>query len=190
MKNINRRIRVILDMDDVLACYVDKVIEEYNKKCNTAYTIEDCTQWDLVGLFGTDIKDCLYREGFFEELEVKNHADKYIKQLVECGRYDVFIATACIPEAYMEKIKWLRKYMPWFDEKRLIPIVEKTAIWGDIIIDDKIENAREYKKMYGRALLYDMAHNRKAKDLDRIYDLENIVDVLDAIFYKDKEYVV
>ena len=66
MKSVNRRIRVILDMDDVLACYVDKVIEEYNKKCNTSYTIEDCTQWDLVGLFGTDIKDCLYKEGFLK----------------------------------------------------------------------------------------------------------------------------
>lgn len=183
--NSIRRPRVIFDMDDVIVEYIESVLEDYNKDKNTNYKIKDCTTWTLSDIFGKDILNYLNTKGRFENLKIKRKSTVYIKEIIDSNRYDVFIVTACKPEAYLEKLKWLKTYMPYFNENRLIPATEKSSVWGDVIIDDKADNIIKYIDIMPNAigLLYNMPHNKDCKNLKRIYSLKNILDVLDDIFY-------
>lgn len=187
--NVNRKPRIILDMDDVIVEYIESVLEDYNNEKSTNYTINNCTTWTLSDILGKDVINYLNSKGRFNDLKIKNNADIYIKELIDSNRYDVFIVTACKPDAYIEKINWLNKYMPFFDKNRLIPATEKSAVWGDVIIDDKIDNVVEFTNTMPSSIgiLYDMPHNVSCEKFKRVYSLKNLLYVLDNIFYEELE---
>lgn len=175
--------RILFDMDDVLVEYIESVIEDYNKDFGTNYTIKDCTEWELKKIFGDKILYYLNTEGRFRYLDIKKNADKVMKEIIDTNRYDVFIVTACKPSAFEEKVEWLKEFMPFFDTRRIIPAIEKTAVWGDILIDDKIENLEQFEELIGKGIVFDMPHNQHSNQFERIYNLEELLPILDNIFY-------
>lgn len=177
--------RILFDMDDVLVEYIESVIGDYNKDFDTNYTIKDCTKWELKEVFGDKILDYLNTEGRYRYLDIKKNSDKVIKEIIDTNRYDVFIVTACEPSAYEEKVEWLKEFMPFFDTKRIIPAVEKTAIWGDILVDDKIENLEQFEELIGTGIVFDMPHNQYSNQFKRIYNLEELLPILDKMFYPE-----
>lgn len=188
---LGRKPRIVLDMDDVIVDYVGTILKEYNQQYNTNYTINDCTEWHLENIFGTAINDYIYFQGRFDDLPIKNNSVKYIKDIIESNRYDVFIVTASPPQGFIEKYNWVKKYMPFFNLNRLIPCSEKSAIWTDVIVDDKYSNVVEVinktpleTPTFG--FVYDMPHNRADESLSnckRIKDLSNLLGYLDELFY-------
>lgn len=178
-----RKPRVIFDMDDVIFDFLQSVLDDYNKDHGTHYTLEDCTKWNLSEIFGNEINKYIYKPGRFLNLKVKNNAAQYIKDLIDTNRYDVFIVTACPHEFFIEKSISLENTLPFFNKDRLIPTSEKTAIWGDVIIDDKVDNVKAFDELIGEGILYDMPHNRGNYPYKRISSLKNIIKILDEMFY-------
>lgn len=184
---INRKPRIIIDMDDVIVDYIGILIQDFNVKYGTSYSIEDCTSWYLEDIFGENINEFIYFTGRFNDLPIKNNAVSHIKNIIDSGRYDVFIVTACKPQGFMEKYNWVKKYMPFFIKDRLIPCSEKSAIWGDVIVDDKIANIDDFVKNSPlkevNGIVVDMPHNRMDNTYIRIKDLSNLLNILDDIYY-------
>lgn len=190
---LKRRPRVVFDMDDVIVDYVGTIVEEFNEDNGTNYTVEDCKEWKLEKIFGQAINDYIYFNGRFDDLPIKNNSVTYINKLIESGRYDIFIVSACPPQGFIEKYNWIKKYMPLFNLNRLIPCCEKSAIWCDCIVDDKLDNIKELITnpiINTIGFIYDMPHNRvdddlfkKENNVYRIKDLSNMLNDLDNIYY-------
>lgn len=182
----NRKKRVLLDMDDVIVDFMGDVIVDYNKDHSSIpLRLDDCICWNLESILGPIIFKYIYKKGRFLNLKIKNNSTIYIKELIDSGRYDVFIVTACPHKYFLEKSIWLDKYMPYFDKERVICTAEKTAIWGDVLIDDKLDNIKSFTELIGEGILMDMPHNRNCNDFKRIYSLENILEILDEMFYPE-----
>lgn len=190
---LKRKPRIVFDMDDVIVDYVGTIVKEFNEDHLTQYTIEDCTEWKLESVFGQAINDYIYFEGRFDDLPIKKDSVKYIEELINSDRYDVFIVSACPPQGFIEKYNWLKKYMPFFNLNRLIPCSEKSAIWCDCIVDDKLDNIEELitnPVINTIGFIYDMPHNRndenaitKKENTIRINDLSDLMKRLDDIYY-------
>ncbi len=168
-----RKPRILFDMDDVLADLVGEIINRFNIRTSQNRSVEECTSWYMENIFGREIMDILLEKNLFKELQVKNDAVEVMERLIESDRYDIFIVTACTPEAYKEKLDWLTEYMPFIPQHRVIPCCEKSAIWGDLLIDDRLKNLYDYEKI-GDCVVYDMPHNRNDNKFHRVYCLKDV----------------
>lgn len=186
----NNRPRILFDMDDVITNFLGSVIDIYNKRKGTSFSIEEVRSWDLSENFDEDIFQIFREDGFFLQLEEKNESTKVVRDLIESTRYDIFIITAC-NSAYelVEKVEWMRKFIPDFNLDRLISCKEKSIIRGDLIVDDKIDNLIECSP-FMECILYDMPHNRECTSFQRIRNLQELLPILEEKFYsscKDEE---
>lgn len=180
-----RKPRILFDMDDVLADFVGEIIRRFNIKTSQNRSVEECTSWYMENIFGQEIMNIIREDGLFEELNVKNDAVEVMQRLIKGGKYDIFIVTASTPEAYKEKMNWLKKFMPFFPQHRVIPCCEKSAIWGDLLIDDRLKNLYDYEKI-GDCIVYDMPHNRKDNTFHRVYCLKDVEEYIENKLQNEK----
>ncbi len=170
-------------MDDVITNFLDSVIDLYNERKGTAFSVEEVRTWDLSGPFDADIFEIFQEEGFFLQLEEKNNSTAVLKSLIESTRYDVYIITACnSAKELVEKTQWMERFLPSFNQARIIACKEKHIIRGDIIIDDKIDNLIACAP-FMECILYDMPHNQECVDFHRIHNLQELVPILEQKFY-------
>ena len=186
----NNRVRVLLDMDDVITACLRSVVKEFNEKHGTNFNPANCEAWDLTKTFGCSLESLMeiFRTpGFFENLEPKRGAIGAIRELIKSTKYDLFIITATSDEdgsEYVEKLNWLEKYLPEFNKKRLIACSEKSIIRGDVIIDDKVENLDECAP-FMQCVLMDSPTNQDCDKYIRIKRLKELPELLDTMFYND-----
>lgn len=179
----NNRPRVLFDMDDVITNFLGSVIDIYNARKGTNFTVEQVRSWDLSEDFDDDIFSIFKEDGFFLQLKEKNGSTKVLKDLIESTRYDIYVITACNSvHELLEKVEWFQNFIPNFNLDRLISCKEKYIIRGDIIIDDKIDNLIECKP-FMECILYDMPHNRNCHEFTRIHNLQELLPILEEKFY-------
>lgn len=175
-------IKVILDMDDVVNQFLDYLLEVYNKKYDKNVKLNDITSWDLTKneAVRPSIIKLFKKRGFFLSVPEKRGAIEVIKKLMDDGRYDIYIVTACgTVNEYKEKIEWMENYLPEFNKSHIIMCTEKNLIRGDVIVDDKVQNLDECAPYYKKCILYDMPHNRYTHKYDRILTLKELPDILE-----------
>lgn len=117
---------------------------------------------DMDGTLARFYKDenCLrrmYERGYFENLLPYEKLVNDIRNLIKCGR-NVYILSKCVDTPYcaVEKIAWLKKYLPEINPEKIILIgdemtkVEKVKQLGfaddvNILIDDYGKNLTEWE---------------------------------------------
>jgi len=86
--------------------------------------------------------------GFFLNLKPFDDALEAFRKLSLNEKFDIYIlSTASWTNAYAwaEKVFWVKKHLPDFEEKRLILTHNKQLNRGDFLIDDREENgAKEF----------------------------------------------
>lgn len=175
--------RILVDQDDVLALFVHGVVQKFNARYGTNFTIEDCNQWNLENVFGPKVWDLVKEEGFFWNLEPVPGALEVFKRLYTSGRYDMYIVTASEPHAYVEKIQWLEYYMPFFSiDKHFISCKSKDAVWGDVLLDDGMHNIEAFHGI-GESIVFDRPHNRHLIGFKRIYNWYEFEQYIENKFY-------
>lgn len=188
----NNRPIVLLDMDDVITDLLSSIIIECNKKFKQDLSVDDCTEWDLEKVYNVDKKNILKifnAKNFFTKLEPKTHSINIIKKLIKSNKYDVYIITAtCDTDGseLAQKIKWLNKYLPEFNTKRIIACSDKYIIRGDVIIDDRIQNL-ELCEPYMHCILMDSPTNKDCNKYIRIKSLKELPDILEKMFYNNED---
>lgn len=87
--------------------------------------------------------------GVFRDPPPYKGAIDAINKLVECGKYDLFIATAAPwgnPCASTDKRFWIEKHFGQLFHKKMIVTHRKDLLMGDYLIDDRTANgAGEFK---------------------------------------------
>jgi 5'(3')-deoxyribonucleotidase len=173
-----RRPRIAVDMDDVIAHTIDRFAEIYRKNHQIELNSEI--------LYGKEIRDVLPPElrptisryvnepGFFRHITVMPGSQEVLKAL--SGRYDVYIVSAAMEfkNSLIDKFEWLAEHFPFIPWTHIIFCGHK-IVNVDIIIDDRIRN---FVGFDGRKLLYSSSHNMLVEGYERVNNWQEVADKL------------
>ncbi len=154
-----RRLRIAIDMDEVMADALAEHLRRYNAAYGTSMTATE--------LSGRHLEQCIppaHRQAveamldasFFEELAVLPDCQEVVRELA--NRYEVFIASAAmdVPCSFDAKYRWLQRHFPFIPPSHIVFCGDKTIVDADYLIDDR---ARHFTKFRGEALLFSAPHN-------------------------------
>jgi 5'-nucleotidase len=157
-------------MDQILADWVGRILEWWNEDHpkDKPVTKEDVKSWDMTDVLkGGEghyfIRSCMRYPEFYRDLEPIPGAIEGVKELVDKG-HDVVIATAMpssAPIAFVGKMEWLRRNMPFFPTQNLIAIKRKELLEGDVLFDDGLHNIEAWDQAGKQAVVLDCPWNRK-----------------------------
>lgn len=177
----NKNFRILIDMDDVITCYLEDVVREYNRIYGTSHSIEEITSWEIPSSFEYGLFSVHKQTDVLTTITPKLDSIEYINKWIDEG-YGVFIVSDCCncADLYGEKLEWLKTYIPKFDLSHFIPCKEKYVISGDVLIDDNLDNLEKWSlhNPYGMDLLMTAQHNKKIQDERRIYSFEEADDLI------------
>jgi 5'(3')-deoxyribonucleotidase/uncharacterized protein with PQ loop repeat len=132
-----QRLRIAVDMDEVIADSFSKHLRDYNEQTGAGLTGEMITQHGLRPLIPEEHKETFNRvpfaDGFFADLEVIDGSKAALEQLSE--RHDVFITSAAmdVPTSFDAKFKWLEKHFPFIPPARIVFCGDKHIINADVL---------------------------------------------------------
>jgi 5'(3')-deoxyribonucleotidase len=165
-------VKIIVDQDEVLAQFVDKVLRRWNAINGTNFTRDQVTCWRMEEILGVDtlgrsaeglIDEWMCEPGFFEDLDPVPGAIDGFNALRKLG-HDVVVATS-IPEiainAFDGKRRWMRKRFPDWSMKNFIACSRKGFLEAEHIIDDGDHNIKDWTAA-GRqgAIIFDAPWNQ------------------------------
>lgn len=166
--------RILIDMDSILADLLDPWLSTWNKEhSGQGLTVADVHSFDLHKCLSyphensLSIYEIITRPGFFEKLQPLPGAIASVEKLMlnnEC----YIASTADTSHSYMEKIKWLKKYLPAFTKKQIFLTGAKHMIQADVLIDDSPANATAYRNAWpdSQILTIKYPYNAECKAYD------------------------
>lgn len=179
--------RILFDLDDTITDFLDELVYRYNRKYGTNFTKEHCYKWELNEIFENNILELIDEEDFFNHIKPKKGAVEYMEKWISEDKYDIFVVTSCLkPENYVKKVEWFKSFMPFFPIGRVIPLTEKSAVWGDVLVDDRPKNLEDWHKnsrgLIKYCLLFDAPHNRGCEDFMRVHSFKQLDYIFEAYF--------
>ena len=166
--------KIIIDFDDVIVNILQTTIDLYNKKENKNITVDDFKSWNTDEV-DVNFKKYLYKIDYINMLD-KRGAIEVIRELCNDDRYEVYIATAGDIRVLEQKQNWIKMNMPFFNINHFIFCRDKSILRGFAIVDDAYHNL--YSSNIKHKIIYDMPHNKKSTQYDRIYGLCGIIPKL------------
>lgn len=164
--------RIILDQDQVICDWMQRVLEWYNEDKGTSFTKDDIKAWNVTMNLGPESEDFLrssmrYPE-LYRDLAPIECAITSVKKLIDNG-HDVIIATAipkCAGIAYHGKLEWIRRNMPFFPLNNFVAIQRKDMLEGDILLDDGLHNIGPWVCKHNHVgVIFDNPWNRDVSSL-------------------------
>ena len=154
-----RRIRIAIDMDEVMADALSEHLRRYNILYDTSLTPADLQGRhleDYVPDAHRAAAEAMIDASFFESLAVLPDCQAVVQELAE--RYEVFVVSAAmdVPCSFDAKYRWLRCHFPFIAPTHIVFCGNKSVIDADYLIDDR---ARHFAQFKGRSLLFSAPHN-------------------------------
>lgn len=175
---MNKKQRIAIDMDEVMADTIEKFITLYKRDHNIHLKLDE--------MRGKEVREALPAElynttrkyvnepGFFRDIPVMPDAQRVVKELSE--KYEVFVVSAAMEfrNSLIDKYDWLAEYFPFIAWQHIIFCGLK-IVNVDIFIDDRTRNFVEFE---GRALLYSSPHNLLINEYERVDNWQQVADKL------------
>ncbi len=154
-----RRLRIAIDMDEVMADAVAEHLRRYNTAFGARLAIDDLHGRHLEEFVPPEHRataEAMLDSTFFEQLAVLPDCQDVIRELTL--RHEVFIVTAAmeVPCSFDAKYHWLRRYFAFIPSSNIVFCGDKGVIDADYLIDDR---ARHFLSFKGRPLLFSAPHN-------------------------------
>jgi 5'(3')-deoxyribonucleotidase/uncharacterized protein with PQ loop repeat len=154
-----RRLRIAIDMDEVMADALSEHVRRYNALFGGRVAIADLRGRHLEELVPPEHRDAteaLLDASFFENLAVLPDCRDVIGELA--ARHEVVIASAAmdVPCSFDAKYRWLQYHFPFIPPSNIIFCGDKGVVDADYLIDDR---ARHFTRFKGRPLLFSAPHN-------------------------------
>jgi 5'(3')-deoxyribonucleotidase len=165
---MENKIRLAIDMDEVLADTIDKFIEVYRQDHSTEILLEEMKGKEFHELLPDTLnhswRSYVNQKGFFRDLKVMPGATEIVKALQE--KYDVYIVSAAMefPNSLLDKHEWLAEHFPFISWKNIIFCGYK-IVDVQIMIDDRIRNFAGFN---GRKILFSSPHNYYVTEYERV----------------------
>ena len=164
--------RIIVDMDEVLADTYHEFGRRYTARFGKVVSPAELVgkkYYDLPG--AADLRNEMYKPGFFRDLPVMENAVPVLQELYEA--HEVFIVTTATEFKYsmLDKWEWLEEHFPFIHHSRMVFCGSKSVVHGDYMIDDKASNLETFN---GTGLLFDAPHNAFTEGYNRLYDWSEV----------------
>ena len=173
--------RILIDMDDVIADTVERFLEWYERDFGVRYNRADLHGTKLHMIVPEEhrliVKQYPHQKGFFKGLPLIEHSREIVGELN--NRFDIYVASAAMefPNSLQDKNDWLDEHFPFIHWKRRILCGDKSVLKGDMLIDDHDFNLSVFD---GRAIMFTAEHNvneTKHERLDSWLDAEKLFDL-------------
>jgi 5'-nucleotidase len=152
--------RILIDMDDVMADAGERFFEWYERDFGVRYTKEHVMGTKLSEIVPPEhrqvVKSYPHREGFFKDLPVIEDSKEMIEAL--STMHEIYIVSAAMEfkHSFLDKYEWLDDHFPFIPWKRRIFCGNKHLIKGDVLIDDHDFNLSVFP---GRPIVFTAPHN-------------------------------
>jgi 5'(3')-deoxyribonucleotidase len=165
-------VRIIVDLDEVIVNFIDPLLLRHYKNTGEKLTRDDITDWQLEPEL---IKIFMEEEGFFLPLSPFLGAIPALKFLSKEHRIIIATSHSGVPRIAMEKMAWIKVYLPWLAKDAIIT-ENKSNIRGDMIIDDSVRNLQHF---LGVTVVMDRPYNRHYDADERVYDWDDILYIVE-----------
>jgi 5'(3')-deoxyribonucleotidase/uncharacterized protein with PQ loop repeat len=160
-----RKLRVAVDMDEVIADAFGKTLRAYNERTGRAVTTEQIAREGIETMFAADsltpglktaLDDMFHDRTFFADLELIEGSQQALRDLSK--DFEIFIASAAmdVPTSFDAKYQWLLKYFPFIPSSHYIFCGDKSILDADFLIDDR---PRHFDHFRGQGILFTAPHN-------------------------------
>jgi 5'(3')-deoxyribonucleotidase/uncharacterized protein with PQ loop repeat len=156
----SRRLRIAVDMDEVIADSFSKHLSLYNRLTGASLTKDLVSKRGLGTVVPHDrraqFEAIPHGDGFFDNLEVMKGSQAALLELSR--HHDIFIASAAmeVPSSFDAKFKWLQKHFAFIPTSRIVFCGDKNIIDADVLVDDR---SRHFKEFRGTGILFTAPHN-------------------------------
>jgi 5'(3')-deoxyribonucleotidase/uncharacterized protein with PQ loop repeat len=175
-RHFDRRPRIAIDMDEVMA----DALAEHLRRYNAAYG----ANLGLADVQGRHLQDCIpsahraaaeamLDASFFEDLDMLPDCQTVVRELAE--RYEVFIASAAmdVPCSFDAKYRWLRRHFPFIPPSHIVFCGDKSILDADYLVDDRTPHFARFK---GEPLLFSAPHNAAETGYPRVASWTEVRD--------------
>lgn len=182
--------KILLDQDQILCKWTERLLEWYNKDYGTKLTIADIKGWNISEYLGPQGRDfmrsCMRWPEFYTRLEPVEGAIEGVKQLLDWG-HEVRIVTAVPSSAgisYHGKQQWVRDHLPFFDLENFFALKKKNEVKGDLLFDDGGHNIDAAMKEGDRkVVVMDYAWNQGVAAHRRVKNWEEFLSYVSYLDY-------
>jgi 5'(3')-deoxyribonucleotidase/uncharacterized protein with PQ loop repeat len=164
-----RRLRIAIDMDEVIADSLGKHLRTYNDTFGAQLTRADLGGRSLEDAVPSSqaeaTEELVLAPGFFRDLERIEGSREVVRQLAE--RYEVYIASAAmeVPVSFADKYAWLREHFPFIPTSHIVFCGDKGVLDVDYLIDD---TSRHFARFRGTPILFSAPHNQGERSFRRV----------------------
>lgn len=167
--------RVIIDMDEVMADTMGKMVKWYEGEYGEVVNFSAMRNGSWVAGFPEEhrvmIRQRLHEPGFFRDVPVMEGSQDVLKAMNE--QYEVFIVSAAMefPNSLKDKLEWLLEHYPFLNWRQLVLCGDKRMVKGEHMIDD---HARNLEHFNGKKYLYTSFHNLEEERFQRVNNWEEV----------------
>ena len=175
----SRRLRIAVDMDEVIADSLRKHLSQYNQRTGTNLTPEMISQRGLAEVIPGKDRDEFnaipHAPGFFADLEVIAGSREALLELSR--HHDVYITSAAmeVPSSFADKFQWMEKNFPFIPPSRMVFCGDKNIINAHVLIDDR---SRHFKGFRGTGILFTAPHNARENADLRANNWNDVLQIL------------
>ena len=168
-RSAQRRLRIAIDMDEVIADSLGKHLRAYNRAFGANLSVHELEGRDLdqavPPAHAAGVRQLELEPTFFADLDVIAGSQEVVAALA--AEYEVFIATAAmeVPTSFAAKFAWLRRHFPFIPPSHIVFCGDKGVLDVDYLIDD---NARHFRNFRGQGVLFTAPHNRGVEGCFRV----------------------
>lgn len=174
-----RRLRIAVDMDEVIADAFKKHLRQYNELAGANLTPDMVTEKGLGALIPVEKREEFHAiphaAGFFADIELVAGSRE---ALLELSRdHDIFITSAAmeVPGSFADKFRWLETHFPFIPPSRIVFCGDKNIINADVLIDDR---SRHFKGFRGTGILFTAPHNAAEPADLRAHNWNDVLEIL------------
>lgn len=185
-ENINKRMTILCDIDEVVNNLIEKMLKRYNRAFNDNLTLDDITDYDVKKFIKPECVDPFWLfcdNVFIKTLDIQPKAKEIIEWLIQ--HHNFYFVSATFPNHVEAKHEWLKENIPGYDNSMLIICKDKNLIHGDILIDDCLGNF-DFEVSTNQSVRYNFifdkpwnaAHKEDLQKTFRVHGWEEILEMI------------
>ena len=177
---------ICIDVDDTICNLQEVVINIFNERYGTHYTIDNFTEYDIMNVLPTQdaiiMKEIYGESGLYNKVKPIPGAQDAIEKLINLG-HQIYLVTAAVPKTYGEKVSFIQRFFPYIDEGHIVAMKHKWMFKADVMIEDNLQAL--LAKPYYHRICFDRSWNRQVNDwtydIHRCKSWSEIVAVVNKI---------
>lgn len=174
-----RRLRIAVDMDEVIADALSRHLTLYNNATGEKVTPELIWEVGLEAAIPPKYREVFHtlphEDGFFDNLAVIPNSQRALQML--SSEFEIFITSAAmeVPRSFDAKFRWLREHFPFIPTSNIVFCGDKEIIDADYLIDDR---SRHFARFGGTGILFTAPHNARERARLRANDWDEVLSML------------